>query len=53
MPAIPSERVQQIITDDPTVVIPDAEELVNIIPQRIVASGYALIGGSGAVDTAQ
>jgi len=47
------KEVHQIITDDPTVVIPDAEELINIIPQRIVASGYALIGGSGAVDTAQ
>jgi len=47
------KEIQQIITDNPTVVIPDAEELINIIPQRIAASGYALIGGSGAVDTAQ
>jgi hypothetical protein len=48
-----NKEVHQVITDDPVVEIPEAEELINIIPNRIVASGYALVGGNGAVDTAQ
>lgn len=46
-------EIHQVITENPRVVIPDAEELINIKPKKIVTSGYALVYGTGQVDTAQ
>ncbi|MDD5061560.1 MAG: hypothetical protein PHN44_04670 [Candidatus Marinimicrobia bacterium] len=46
-------EVHQVITDNPRVIIPQAEELINIKPKNIVTSGYALVGGTGQVDTMQ
>ncbi|HPC35990.1 MAG TPA: hypothetical protein P5268_00250 [Candidatus Marinimicrobia bacterium] len=48
-----NREIHQVITENPRVVIPDAEELINIKPKKIVTSGYALVGGTGQVDTAQ
>ncbi len=47
------KEIKQEITSNPLVVVPDAEDLINIKPKKIVASGYALVGGTGSVDTAQ
>jgi len=46
-------EIHQVITDNPNIIIPDAEELINIKPSNIVTSGYALVGGTGQVDTMQ
>jgi len=47
------KAINQVITTDPIVVVPNAEDLINIKPKTIVASGYALVGGVGQVDTSQ
>ncbi|MCF7803796.1 MAG: hypothetical protein K9N46_00655 [Candidatus Marinimicrobia bacterium] len=39
------------IADSSTVIIPNAEDLINIFPDRIVASGQATAGAPGAVGT--
>ncbi|MEE9162724.1 MAG: hypothetical protein V3U35_07100 [Candidatus Neomarinimicrobiota bacterium] len=41
------------IVDSATVVIPDATELVNIRPERILAYGMAHVGGAGTVTSDQ
>jgi len=46
-------EVHQVITADPSVVIPEAEGLINIKPKNILTSGYTLVGGTGQVDTMQ
>lgn len=46
-------EIKQVITTNPILIVPDAEDLINIKPKTIIASGYALVGGEGVVDTAQ
>jgi hypothetical protein len=41
--------VSQNITDDPVVTIPDAKDLINIFPEKIMASGEVRIVGEGTV----
>jgi len=45
--------IDQIITTNPVVSIPNAADLINIKPEKIVAYGNATIGGTGMVDTSQ
>jgi len=47
------KSVTQVITDDPVVIIPEPQDLLNIRPDKIVASGSAKVGGAGSVTTQQ
>ncbi|MGC9364112.1 MAG: hypothetical protein ACP5FZ_06015 [Fidelibacterota bacterium] len=46
-------HVHQNITDNPVVVIPNAADLINLKPDKIVSYGSASIGGTGYVATDQ
>jgi hypothetical protein len=48
-----TKQVSQIITENPIVEIPDPEDLINIKPNKIVATGKAMVYGEGEVDTSQ
>jgi len=48
-----SSEVHQNITSNPRVIIPNAADLVNIKPKKIIAYGSASIGGTGTVSTDQ
>lgn len=46
-------HVRQNITDNPVVVIPNAADLINLKPDKIVSFGSASVGGAGYVATDQ
>ncbi|MBU0713065.1 hypothetical protein KJ762_12925 [bacterium] len=45
--------IRQNITENPLVVIPNASELINLKPDKIISYGTASVGGEGFVTTAQ
>ena len=45
--------IRQNITDNPVVTIPNADELINLKPDKIVSYGTASVGGEGNVSTSQ
>jgi hypothetical protein len=45
--------IKQNITDNPVVTIPNAAELINLKPNKIVSYGTASVGGQGTVSTNQ
>jgi len=47
------KRVRQNIVENNVVKIPDAEDIFNIFPDRIVAFGQAKVGGDGTVSVDQ
>jgi len=48
-----SSEVHQNIISNPRVVIPNAADLINIKPKKIIAYGSASVGGTGTVSTDQ
>ena len=48
-----SSEVHQNITGNPQVIIPNAADLINIKPKKIIAYGSASVGGTGTVSTDQ
>ena len=45
--------IHQNITDNPVIVIPNAAELINLKPEKIISFGSASVGGEGHVTTEQ
>lgn len=45
--------IKQNITDDPLITIPNAADLINLKPNKIVSYGTASVGGQGIVSTDQ
>ena len=45
--------IRQNITENPLVIIPNASELINLKPDKIISYGTASVGGEGYVTTAQ
>ena len=48
-----SSEVHQNIISNPRVIIPNAADLINIKPKKIIAYGSASVGGTGTVSTDQ
>lgn len=46
-------KIHQNITSNPRVIIPNAADLINIKPRKIIAYGSASVGGTGTVSTDQ